>query len=156
MSDTPIKYIVKEKSLIGNEIFDAGAEITLPDGTLPAENLEPTCDRGRAKHQEYLESNAARVAAMREQFAAESGSNEVLAKLIGAAVANALAEQRAEQAEQAVKLAEAERKLAEALAKAPAPKATKANATKAEAPAAPTDGSAASDATGAGGDSALA
>lgn len=136
MSDTPIKYIVKEKSLIGNELFEPGAEVELPEGTLPAENLEPVCARGRAKHQEYLESNAARIATMREQFAAESGSNEVLAKLIGAAVATALAEQRVEQAEFAARLEEAERKLAEAN-KAPA-KVAKAKATE---PATDTTGS---------------
>jgi hypothetical protein len=151
MSDTPIKYIVKEKSLIGNEIFEPGAEVTLPEGTLPAENLEPTCDRGRAKFQEYLESNAARVATMRENFAAESGSNEVLAKLIGAAVASALADQKREQEDLAARLAEAERKLAESAKSASTTKAAKAKAEPA-----PTEGGGASDTTGAGGDAALA
>ncbi len=56
------KYRVKELSLIGNELFQAGAEVDY-DG-LPAENLEPLCDEGRAKYQEYLDSNAARVKAM--------------------------------------------------------------------------------------------
>lgn len=60
------KYIVQEKSLVGNEIFEAGAIV--PYDGLPAENLEPTCDLGRARRQEYLDSNAARVRAMTSQF----------------------------------------------------------------------------------------
>jgi len=60
------KYRVKEKSLIGNTLHEAG-EIVEYDG-LPAENLEPMCDEGRAKYQEYLASNAARVAKLKEQF----------------------------------------------------------------------------------------
>ena len=58
------QYKVKELSLIGNELFQAGAIVDY-DG-LPAENLEPLDDEGRAKYQEYLDSNAARVIAMRE------------------------------------------------------------------------------------------
>jgi hypothetical protein len=40
----PVEYIVLEKSLIGNEIFEAGTTVKY-DG-LPAENLQPTCDEG--------------------------------------------------------------------------------------------------------------
>ncbi|MEC5161719.1 MULTISPECIES: hypothetical protein [unclassified Janthinobacterium] len=69
------KYLVKEKSLIGNELFEAGALVDY-DG-LPAENLEPTCDAGRAKYQEYLESNAARVRAM-----ASANSGEDVDKML--------------------------------------------------------------------------
>ena len=98
MSDTPIKYIVKEKSLIGNEIFEAGAEVTLPEGTLPAENLEPMCERGQAKVQEYIASNNARIAKMKDAFSEDTGSNEAMAKMIARAVATALAEQKAEEA----------------------------------------------------------
>lgn len=58
------QYKVKELSLIGNELHQAGATVEY-DG-LPAENLEPLDDAGRAKYQEYLDSNAARVRAMRE------------------------------------------------------------------------------------------
>lgn len=61
----PVNYIVKEKSLIGNEMFEAGQTVAY-DG-LPAENLIPTDDEGRARYQEYLDSNKARVAAMIEQ-----------------------------------------------------------------------------------------
>jgi hypothetical protein len=96
MSDTPIKYIVKEKSLIGNDVFEAGAEVTLPEGTLPAENLEPICERGQAKYQEYLASNAERLVKMQNLFGADSSANSVLAAEIGKAVATAMAEQRAE------------------------------------------------------------
>ena len=97
MADTPIKYIVKEKSLIGNELFEAGAEVVLPEGTLPAENLQPICERGEAKHQEYLASNAARVAKMKEQFATDAmSSNTALAEAISIAVVKAMAAQKAE------------------------------------------------------------
>lgn len=61
----PVEYEVQEKSLIGNEIHEAGA-IVKYDG-LPAENLKPLCDVGRARYQEYLESNKVRVAKMIEQ-----------------------------------------------------------------------------------------
>lgn len=57
-----VEYRVKEKSLIGNEMFEAGA-IAKYDG-LPAENLEPMCDVGRARYQEYLDSNKSRIATM--------------------------------------------------------------------------------------------
>jgi hypothetical protein len=60
----PVKYITKEKSLVGNEVHEAGVEV-MYDG-LPAENLEPTCSIGRARYQEYLKSNAERVAKMIE------------------------------------------------------------------------------------------
>jgi len=56
------KYRVKELSLIGNELFQAGAEVEY-DG-LPADNLEPLDDEGRAKAAEYTLSNAARVKQM--------------------------------------------------------------------------------------------
>ena len=56
------KYRVKELSLIGNELFQAGAEVDY-DG-LPAENLEPLDAEGEAKYQEYLVSNAERVRKM--------------------------------------------------------------------------------------------
>lgn len=109
--DTPIKYIVKEKSLIGNEMFEAGAEIELPEGTLPAENIEPTCDRGRAKYQEYLASNAARVASMQRQFSDDAGSTAVMAALIAKAVTEALAAQKDEENAQAARIAELEAQL---------------------------------------------
>jgi len=121
MADTPIKYIVKEKSLIGNELFEAGAEVELPEGTLPAENLEPTCERGSAKYQEYLESNAERVRKMKEQFGdgGLTGDVTLLSKLIASAVAQALKDQKDADAAQAAALAEAEAiALAEAEAKA--------------------------------------
>lgn len=109
MADTPIKYIVKEKSLIGNELFEAGAEVELPEGTLPAENLEPIDERGQAKYQEYLDSNAARVAKMKEQFAdPAAGDAAALSKAIGLAVAEAIASQNAEATELKARIAELE------------------------------------------------
>jgi hypothetical protein len=83
------KYRVKELSLVGNELFQAGAEIEY--NGLPAENLEPLCDEGRAKYQEYLDSNAARVKKMVSENQA-SGVGDP------AAFAVALAKNQAEQA----------------------------------------------------------
>lgn len=60
------KYRVKELSLIGNELFQAGAEVEY-DG-LPAENLEPLDDEGKAKYQEYLASNEARKQEQRAMY----------------------------------------------------------------------------------------
>jgi hypothetical protein len=62
-----LKYTVLERSLVGNEIFEAGSTC-LYDG-LPAENLAPQCDEGKARYQEYLASNRDRVAKMVEQNA---------------------------------------------------------------------------------------
>ncbi len=95
------KYRVKELSLIGNELFQAGAEVDY-DG-LPAENLELLCDEGRAKYQEYLASNIARQAEMHANHPASgvgeaakfaealAKSQEGQAALIGTAVAEAVA-----------------------------------------------------------------
>lgn len=58
----PVKYRVKEKSLIGNDVHEAGATVSYAG--LPSENLEPLCDEGRRRAAEYVESNAARVKAM--------------------------------------------------------------------------------------------
>lgn len=58
MANAPI-YLVKERSLIGNTIYEAGEKAEY-DG-LPSENLEPTCDLGRARAEEYRVSNAERV-----------------------------------------------------------------------------------------------
>lgn len=105
MQDQEIpKYVVQEKSLIGNEIHEAGA-IVAYDG-LPAENLEPTCDLGRARHQEYLDSNAKRVAALTAKYSesavgdpakfmadfakAQEDASVKQAEQIGAAVATAV------------------------------------------------------------------
>lgn len=60
------KYRVKEKSLVGNTLHEAG-DIVEYDG-LPAENLEPMCEEGEAKYQEYLASNRERVAKLNEQY----------------------------------------------------------------------------------------
>ena len=61
----PVTYLVMEKSLVGNEIFEAGQHCEYAG--LPSENLKPTCDIGRARALEYIESNKARVAGMIEQ-----------------------------------------------------------------------------------------
>lgn len=76
------KYRVKELSLIGNELHEAGAIVEY-DG-LPAENLEPLCEAGRAKYREYLESNEQRVRKMMAEYP------PTLAQDIGLAIADAL------------------------------------------------------------------
>lgn len=95
------KYRVKELSLIGNELFQAGAEVEY-DG-LPAENLEPLDDEGHAKYQEYLQSNIDRQKEMRANnpasgvgdqaaFVAALQKNQAeQAAIIGTAVAEAVA-----------------------------------------------------------------
>lgn len=55
----PVKYEVLEKSNINNEMKEAG-DTVMYEG-LPAENLKPLCDIGRARYQEYLVSNKSRV-----------------------------------------------------------------------------------------------
>jgi hypothetical protein len=60
----PVKYTVLERSLVGNRIYEEG-ETAEYDG-LPAENLSPQCDVGKARYQEYLDSNAERVKKMIE------------------------------------------------------------------------------------------
>lgn len=90
----PVEYTVLEKSLIGNEIFEAGA-VAKYDG-LPAENLQPMCDVGRARHQEYLASNVERVRVMKEQNA-EPGIGDPAAFM--AAFRKELAESQASQAQ---------------------------------------------------------
>lgn len=90
------KYLVKEKSLIGNEIFEAGQTVEY-DG-LPAENLEPIDDEGRAKYAEYLASNKARIAAMTEQYKDQPGVGDPA--IFMAQFSKMLAEQQAQQAEQ--------------------------------------------------------
>lgn len=101
MADTPIKYITLEKSLVGNEMFEAGAEVVLPEGTLPAENMQATCERGEAKKAEYEASNKARIARQAEQYSdtASTAQMEAMSKMIAKAVTEALAEQKRADAE---------------------------------------------------------
>jgi hypothetical protein len=64
----PPKFVVLEKSLIGNRLHEAGEEVTLPEGTLPADNLAATCDEGRKLKEKYEQSNADRIARMRAEY----------------------------------------------------------------------------------------
>jgi hypothetical protein len=66
----PVAYTVVERSLVGNKIYEAG-ETAMYDG-LPAENLAPTCDVGKARYQEYLDTNKVRVAKMIEMHQADA------------------------------------------------------------------------------------
>lgn len=89
----PVEYIVKEKSVIGNDVHEAGAKVKYAG--LPSENLEPTCDEGRRRYAEYLESNAARV---KQMVALHAGTESPVgdpAKFMEA-FTKALAEERAE------------------------------------------------------------
>lgn len=84
----PVEYTVLEKSLVGNEIFEAGQTCRY-DG-LPSSNLAPTCDVGRARAVEYEESNKARVAALNSQYGESGvGDAEKFAKAVAAAIAEA-------------------------------------------------------------------
>lgn len=79
----PVEYIVKEKSLIGNELHEAGARVHYAG--LPSENLEPTCDEGRARYNEYLKSNEDRVAKMiaaNDSGAADAETTKLLAAIL--------------------------------------------------------------------------
>lgn len=112
MSDTPIKYIVKEKSLVGNELFEAGAEVELPEGTWPGPNMEPTCERGVALQKEYNEVILPkRRAELQAQYGADQGMTGdmvALSKAIGAAVAEAMALQKTETEAMMARIAELE------------------------------------------------
>lgn len=149
----PVKYRVKEKSLIGNQLYEAGQEAEY-DG-LPADNLEPLCDEGRARAAEYEQSNKARV---KNLIAANQESAVGDPAAFAAAFAKQLAEERAEhqaqlaaqqetmakmlemQQQSAVQLAEAAKNmavLAAALTQAQTAPAAPADTTAA--PAAPAD-----------------
>lgn len=90
-----VAYTVLEKSLVGNKIYEAG-ETAMYDG-LPAENLAPTCDVGRARYQEYLESNAERIAKMKEMHSDGAFGDQAA---FGKQFLEALAQANAEHAEQ--------------------------------------------------------
>lgn len=109
----PIKYRVKEKSLIGNAIHEAGAEVEY-DG-LPADNLEPLCDDGHARAAEYVESNKQRVATM---IAANQESAVGDPAKFAEQFAKALAEERAEHAERMEKMLALQHESATKLAEA--------------------------------------
>jgi hypothetical protein len=87
----PVWYITKEKSLVGNDVHEAGTKV-LYDG-LPAENLEPTCDVGRGRYQEYLASNAERVAKLQQEFSTSAVGDPAK---FATDFAKVLAEQQAE------------------------------------------------------------
>lgn len=90
-----VAYTVVEKSLVGNKIYEAG-ETAMYDG-LPAENLAPQCEVGKARYQEYLVSNAERIARMKEMHA-DNGMGDAAA--FGKLFLEALAKSNAEHAEQ--------------------------------------------------------
>ena len=103
----PVAYTVVEKSLVGNKIYEAG-ETAMYEG-LPAENLAPTCDVGKARYQEYLDTNSARVKKMIEMNQADAaglGDAAAFGKMFLEALA-ASDKQHAEQME-AFKAAQAE------------------------------------------------
>jgi hypothetical protein len=93
--------VVLEKSLIGNELHEAGATVAY-DG-LPSENLQPTCDEGRARYQQYLASNADRVATLKAQYTESAVGDPTK---FAADFAKALAVQQAEHNAQMAALVE--------------------------------------------------
>lgn len=140
----PVKYLVKEKSLIGNQLYEAGATVDY-DG-LPADNLEPLCDEGRARAAEYEQSNADRVKTMiASNQESAVGDPATFAKQF----AEALATERAEHAAQMAKMLELQQESATKLAEAAQNMALLAAAlTQAQAPAAAPAADAATDAPG--------
>ena len=117
---TPLKYTVLEKSLVGNEIFEAGQ--TCSYAGLPAENLAPTCDEGRARYQEYLETNRVRAAKMRAEFADSAVGDQ---SAFAAAVGKAIAEANAEASSKIAALTDAMASLAATMATMAAPVSTR-------------------------------
>jgi hypothetical protein len=94
----PVKYTVKEPSLVGNEIHPAGAVVEYAG--LPAENLEPMCDVGRERHQEYLDLNAERVKRMiNENTVSAVGDPQVFAASLTKAMQANRAEEHSEMAQ---------------------------------------------------------
>lgn len=104
----PVKYTVLARSLIGNTIYEEGQTAEY-DG-LPAENLAPTCDEGRARAIDYADSNTARIAKMRADNPEAGGMD---AAAFGKAVAAAIAKSNAEHAEQLAALTRAMNALAD-------------------------------------------
>jgi hypothetical protein len=58
----PVRYRVKEKSLIDNQLYAEGAEVLYAG--LPGTNLEPLDAEGEARAQEYKDRNKVRVEEM--------------------------------------------------------------------------------------------
>lgn len=104
----PVKYTVLEKSLIGNELFEAGQ--TCEYAGLPAENLAPQCADGEARYQEYLASNAARV---KQMIAANSDASVGDAAAFAAAFRKDLADANARHEESQATLLAALQKMQE-------------------------------------------
>lgn len=85
------KYRVLEKSLIGNSIFEAGAEVDY-DG-LPSGNLEPLDDAGRAKAAEAMAASRAGIDQLIRDYQPPTGIDpEKFAASIARAVAEAIAD----------------------------------------------------------------
>lgn len=94
----PVWYIVKEKSLVGNNLYEAGAKVAY-DG-LPADNLTPTCDEGRKRAAEYKASNDERVALMvKNHSESKVGNPEEFMQAFIKAQADERAEHQAQMAE---------------------------------------------------------
>lgn len=114
MSDEKPRYRVLALSLIGNDLVQPGVEIDNYNG-YPAENLEPLNDAARAKAAEYVEVEKRRVAEL-ERLYGDKGNGAIdpvaLSKAIGAAIADAMAQQAAETEDLKRRLAEAEARLA--------------------------------------------
>lgn len=106
----PVSYLVLEKSLIGNEIHEAGTT-ALYDG-LPAANLQPTCDEGRRRAAEFIASDKARVAQLVEnnRDGAAGDPTEFMKNLVKM--------QQEQAAEQAKAAAEQQAKLGETIGQA--------------------------------------
>lgn len=84
------KYRVLEKSLIGNQIVEAGEEVEY-DG-LPSGNLEPLCDEGRAKAEEAKLASRKSLDQLISDYKPPSGTDPVaFAGAIAKAITDAMA-----------------------------------------------------------------
>lgn len=96
----PPRYLVLERSLINNQIHEAGAEVEY-DG-LPSENLKPLDAAGEAKAEEYKASNAKRVSGMMD----EAKASPLAGAFDPSKIVQQMADMQAEQAAQNAALME--------------------------------------------------
>jgi len=97
-----LQYEVLERSLIGNQVFEPGAIV--PYDGYPSANLKPTCAEGEAKAAELVQINADRV----KQMQLDNPASPVMdVEGFAKAIASAIAEANAEQADKLAALTDA-------------------------------------------------
>lgn len=112
----PVKYLTLEKSLIGNDLHEAG--VTVEYAGLPSSNLKPLCEEGKRRAQEFIESDKARVRQMIEMNQSESKVGDPSEFMAG--FAKEMARQQAEHREQIAQMMAVQQESALQLAQAAA------------------------------------